>query len=117
MANKVFLISPYKGYKMLTNRGKIEFYNGTATVDFANEAEAKQFVKSINDNPALKPYVKVVGEEAKKATEELVAKEQATKVIAGAQTSEMKAPAGASQVSPASLVNLVINKSEAGDVQ
>lgn len=104
MTVKINLISPYKGYKMLTNRGKVEFVNGVASMEFASQQEADQFVKSIEANLALRPYVKVVSQKAADDAAKLQQAAQSTKVVAGAQTSEMKNPQSKEPVSPANLL-------------
>lgn len=89
----VNLVSSYKNYKMLTNKGKVEFNDGVARVEFNSEDEVKSFVKAIEANPALKPYVRVATEaKANEVAKANIASQAATGIKVGAQTSEMPKP-------------------------
>lgn len=93
----VNLASAYKGYKMITPKGKVEFKDGVAKVEFDKPEEAKAFVEQIKANAALTPYVRVVGEKAAAEVARLNAASLGG-IKAGAQTSEMPKimPKGAS---------------------
>lgn len=90
----VNLVSNYPSYKMLTPKKKIEFLDGVARVEFDSEAEAASFVKAVEANPALKPYVRVASEaKASEVAKANIAAQAATGIKVGAQTSEMPKPA------------------------
>lgn len=90
MTIEVNLISQYKNYRMLTNTRKLEFNNGVCVVKFDSEDEAKSFVKSIEDNPALTPYCRVASySKAKEVAQAHMASQSETGIKAGVQTSEI----------------------------
>lgn len=90
MTVEVNLISQYKNYRMLTNTRKLEFNNGVCVVKFDSEDEAKSFVKSIEDNPALTPYCRVANySKAKEVAQAHMTSQSQTGIKAGVQTSEI----------------------------
>ena len=81
-------------FHFLTPNKKIEFLDGVARVEFDSEAEAAGFVKAVEANPALKPYVRVASEtKANEVAKANIAAQAATGIKVGAQTSEMPKPA------------------------
>lgn len=116
MTIEVNLISQYKNYRMLTNTRKLEFNNGVCVVKFDSEDEAKSFVKSIEDNPALTPYCRVANySKAKEVAQAHMTSQSQTGIKAGVQTSEIP-PQIALATNPTSAQAILGDSAQASEV-